>query len=337
LLHEIPATGVFNQKIRFSERFWDTSFCLEKFFNSQDYLFFMAKKKSVKKRHPITNAIVWIIKNIFIAVFWLIKLVILGVFYAIKYLIAFFVWFFEGFRSEKKEQSHKEAKEKFSKFILGKAHYSPLETEKVFKGSFIEFENRIFNQSLIITIVGRRGSGKSALGFRLLENIHAKAKRPCFALGVKQSVLPSWIKSINSIEEAEDSGVILVDEGAVAFGSRKSMTKVNKQLSDLLATARHKDLTLILITQNTGMIDKSVLNLTDIIIVKEGSLLQQKMERNVMKNLYETAMKRFSKIPAGKRNAFFYVFDSLFEAMCKSDLPSFWSEKISKSRKKIKK
>ena len=295
----------------------------------------MAKKKQKKrkkKKHPITNAIIWLIKNIFTAIFWLIKLIILGIVYAIKYLITFFAWLFKAFKSGKKEIKSK-SKEKPSKSVPGKAHYSSIDGEKVFKGSFIEFENRIFNQSLIMTIVGRRGSGKSALGFRILENIHAKARRPCFALGVKQSILPSWIKSLNSVEEAEDNGVILVDEGAVTFGSRKSMSKVNKQLADLLATARHKDLTLILITQNTGMIDKNVLNLTDVIMIKEGSLLQQKMERSVMKNLYETAMKSFSKISPGERVAYFFVFDSVFEAFCSFSLPSFWSEKVSKSRK----
>ena len=65
------------------------------------------------------------------------------------------------------------------------------------------------------------------------------------------------------------------------------MSKQNKELADLLAIARHKDLTLILVTQNTGMIDKNVLNLTDAVLVKEGSLLQQKMERSVMKEFYE--------------------------------------------------
>ncbi len=166
----------------------------------------------------------------------------------------------------------------------------------------------------------------------MLENIHSKTKRPCFALGVKQNILPNWINTINSIEEAKDSGVILVDEGAVAFSSRKSMSKQNKELADLLAIARHKDLTLILVTQNTGMIDKTVLNLTDVIMVKEGSLLQQKMERSVMKNLYETATKKFNKIPVSQRNAHFYLFDSTTEAFCNTVLPSFWSDKVSKSR-----
>ncbi len=289
----------------------------------------MARKRRKKK-----NMFVWFIASIFDALLWLVKIIALGLFYAAKYVIKAFVWLFNklfsGFKSETKTKT-KKVKETGLKVP---AVFSALNIAANIKGNFKEFEKRLLNQSLIMTVVGRRGSGKSALGFRLLENIHSKTKRPCFALGVKQAILPNWIDSISSIDEAADSGVILVDEGAVTFSSRKSMSKQNKELSDLLAIARHKDLTLILVTQNTGMIDKTVLNLTDVIMVKEGSLLQQKMERNVMKDLYQTATKKFNQTPVSQRNAHFYLFDSTTEAFCNTVLPSFWSDKVSKSRGK---
>src|SRR3989344_2061413 len=67
------------------------------------------------------------------------------------------------------------------------ALYTPFSVQDIVKGSFDSFEERLLSDSLIMAVVGRRGSGKSALGFRLLENIHAKAKRPVFVLGVKES------------------------------------------------------------------------------------------------------------------------------------------------------
>jgi len=200
------------------------------------------------------------------------------------------------------------------------------------EGASEDFEERLFNESLILAIAGRRGSGKSALGFRLLENIHAKAKRPCFALGVKQSALPSWIKSIEELQQVKNKGVVLVDEGAIAFGSRESMSKKNRVLGDLLAIARHKDLTLLFITQNTGMIDKNVLNLCDTIVLKEGSLLQEKMERSVIRDLYKKANEHISKIPSKDRKPYCYIFDADFEGLIKISLPSFWSTKVSKNQ-----
>jgi len=212
------------------------------------------------------------------------------------------------------------------------ASYLALEGSSTEKGSIGDFEDRLRTESLILAIAGRRGSGKSVLGFRLLENIKAKSKRPCFALDVKQSVLPSWIKSIENISDVSNHGVVLVDEGAISFGSRQSMTKKNKDLGEFLAIARHKDLTLIFITQNTGMIDKNVLNLCDTIILKEGSLLQEKMERSVMRDLYQTANKKLSEIPSKDRKPYCYIFDAEFEGLVKASLPSFWSTKVSKSR-----
>ncbi|MBS3124944.1 hypothetical protein J4211_01670 [Candidatus Woesearchaeota archaeon] len=138
--------------------------------------------------------------------------------------------------------------------------------------------------------------------------------------------------TIEDINQVENQGIVLVDEGAISFGARNSMSKKNKGLAELLAVARHKDLTLIFITQNTGMIDKNVLNLCDTIMLKEGSLLQEKMERSVMKDLYTTANKAIAQTALEDRKSFFYVFDAEFEGLAKASLPSFWSISVSKNQ-----
>jgi len=198
-------------------------------------------------------------------------------------------------------------------------------------GDYEDAEKSIYNDSLIMLIFGKRGSGKSALGFRLLENIYEKTERGCYALGLRQSLLPKWIESIDDVEEAKNGGVILVDEGAIAFGSRESMSKNNRELVKLMAIARHKDLTLMFITQNTGLIDKNVLKLVDVLLVKEGSLLQSEMERPEIKKFYEKSEKAFKGLD-GNRKSFVYFVDSDFEGVISFSLPSFWGSGISKSR-----
>jgi hypothetical protein len=194
-------------------------------------------------------------------------------------------------------------------------------------GDFNTFYDRLSKDSSIVLIAGKRGSGKSALAFRLLENIHSKNKRPVSSLDVKASVMPSWIGNVDSLDEVKNNSIVLVDEGAIAFGARDSMSKKNKKLGELLAIARHKNLTLLLITQNTGMIDKNVLNLCDTVIVKQGSLLQQKMERKALKDLFVTANKALTSDKSQ-----FYVFDNDFEGVLSASLPSFWSDDISKNK-----
>ena len=85
------------------------------------------------------------------------------------------------------------------------------------------------------------------------------------------------------------------------------------------------------ITQNTGMIDKNVLNLTDVIIAKQGSLLQKKMERPVVRDMVEKADRAIKSVEKSERVAHCYIFSDDFEGLCHVSLPSFWSTKISKS------
>ena len=200
-------------------------------------------------------------------------------------------------------------------------------------GDYGPVEQKLLNDSIIALIFGKRGSGKSALGFRILENIHGKTKRNCYVLGIGQTVMPHWIKTIENIKDVSNGSIILVDEGAIAFGSRESMSSKNRALSQILAIARHKNLTVLFITQNTGMIDKNILKLADMLLIKEGSLLQLEMERAEIKKFYEKAKKSFSNLE-GERRQYAYLLDSDFEGVISHSLPSFWSTSLSKNRAK---
>ncbi len=199
-------------------------------------------------------------------------------------------------------------------------------------GDYERFSESLLVKSQIILVFGKRGSGKSALGFRILENIHSKTNRKCFALGVDQSRLPRWIKQAENLDDTATGGVVLVDEGAVTFASRESMRSSHIELGKMLAVARHKDISVIFITQNTGMIDKNVLNLADAVLIKETSLLQKQMERPAVRSLIEKADAAIKLLPAGERVSRAYVLSDDFEGLTNISLPSFWTERLSKSR-----
>lgn len=216
-----------------------------------------------------------------------------------------------------------------------KAMFDPLQILEEISGDYKVSEKRIHEDSMISLIFGKRGSGKSALGFRLLENIHHKTGRRCFVLGVDQENMPEWISPIENIDEAPQGSAVLVDEGAIAFNARESMSKANKGLAGILAIARHKNLTVFFITQNTGMIDKNVLKLSDMLLVKQGSLLQLEMERPEIRKFYEKAELSFKKLDGDKRQ-YVYVIDGDFEGALSHSLPSFWTESLSKNQSEEK-
>lgn len=201
------------------------------------------------------------------------------------------------------------------------------EVKKRVSGEYADFKKRLKNSSLIILITGKRGSGKTALGFKFLDLLGGKKKT--YYLG--EGKLPWFIKKVSDIKDVKNDSVLLVDEAAITYSSRQSMKKSNKALSEIMVIARHKNLTLIIITQNSAMIDLNIIRLTDTLIFKEPSLLQSRFERKSISDLFKKADEAFKKMDAKERIKYFYVIDDEFEGMLESNLPEFWSEKISKS------
>ena len=201
----------------------------------------------------------------------------------------------------------------FKKVKKPKEPFVPFEIAETKKGNYDEFNKKLVKSSLILLIVGKRGS------------------RKCYTLGYENVKLPRWIKKVDVLEKIPNNSIALIDEGAVTFFSREAMKNPNKALSKLMAIARHKNLTLILITQSSALIDLNVLRLADTLLLKEPSLLQAKFERKAIKEMYEKVSPLFKDKENKKQYA--YIFDDEFEGLIKFNLPYFWNEGISKSFK----
>lgn len=279
----------------------------------------MAKKGKVKEN----DSLAWL-KYLSIGVIKIFEIVASGIIDIFRFFKKMFA------RKTKKEETNaatvkeKTASKEFAKF-------EAFTVAKKLKGNYEIFEEKVMNESLIVLIFGKRGSGKSSLGFKMLENIRAKTQRKCFVLGVSSNI-PSWIKSVDSVENVPEDGVILIDEGAISFAARDSMSAKNKMLTKIMAVARHKNLSLIFITQNTGFIDKNILALTDSLMIKEGSLLQIEMERPEVRKFYEKSEEQL-KEATGNKKKYVYVINGDFEGVISYNLPSFWSENLSKNKK----
>lgn len=256
-----------------------------------------------------------------------------GVFYACKggYITArFFVRL--GRRGARKSAEKKEAKRVEKVRPKVEASYTPLKEIKKIAGDVSRFESHLLKKdSLIGIILGARGSGKSAMGMKLLENFQSRSRKNAYAMGFRREDLPSWINVVENVSQIENDSVVLIDEGGIAFSSRKSMSDANQLLSELLMIARHKNLTILFITQNSSNIEVNVLRQADFLLMKPSSLLQKDFERKKIKDIYEKIAEDFEEMGADPGLA--YIHSDRFQGFVSNELPSFWSQKVSKSFK----
>lgn len=216
------------------------------------------------------------------------------------------------------------------------AAYVEINAVNVVDGSLEGFEEKLLNsKSTVGLIIGARGSGKSALGLRILENVHAKTNRKVCAMGFGEGSLPRWVKVIGNAEDIENGSFVLVDEGGIIFSSRDSMSDANKLLSNLLLIARHKDLSVLFISQNSANLEVNAIRQADYLLLRKPSLLQKDFERKKIREVYEQAERNFRESGVDVAKATF-VYSDEFRGIVENALPSFWSEEVSKSFKKFK-
>jgi len=126
-------------------------------------------------------------------------------------------------------------------------------------------------KSKIIYIVGGRGQGKTVLAFWIVEQIHLiDLLYPIYIVGegiIKQ--FPAWINCCENIKDVPNGAFVILDEASIRYSAREFYKEANMLLGKLLAIARHKDLSIIFITQHTGLIDINILRLRDIILWKK--------------------------------------------------------------------
>lgn len=279
----------------------------------------MAKKR--KKKGVFNFVFNVVFYNIFRGLYWLLKQTVLGVYKAIKFT----------FNSLKKKKEQVILSEKQPK---SRPEYEKFSELKNLKGNFEDFEkNLLHKKSLIGIILGARGTGKSAIGLKILENIKSKKDRKLYAMGFKPETLPGWITPINDTNEIEEGSFVLMDEGGIRFSSRKAMSEANKILTELLLISRHKDLSILFISQNSANIEINTLRQADYLIMKPSSLLQKDFERKKIKEVYDDVKDDFEELKG--KIGLTYIYSEDYRGFISNPLPSFWTEKTSKAFSKV--
>lgn len=230
-------------------------------------------------------------------------------------------------KKAKEGAKKKSVEEKRGRIGAVYSEFRVIETEM---GDYTEWSEKLFkSDSKIGVILGARGSGKSALGIKILENAYAEYKKKCYAIGFREEEMPSWIKVVSDISKIGNDAFVLIDEGGILYNARDFMSNANKILSDLILIARHKNLSIVFISQNSSNLEINVLRQADFLALKPSSLLQKEFERKIIQKIYDNVDEQFKNLE--NEPGATYIYAGNFKGFVSNPLPSFWGIKISKS------
>jgi len=183
----------------------------------------------------------------------------------------------------------------------------------------------------IVIILGKRGSGKSALGYKLLEYLRYTATPYVVALPSEaRKLLPDWIGMAARLEDIPPKAVVLVDEANISYHARSSMAAKAKAMSQLVNLSRQREQTLVFVSQEARQLDKNIASSANVIILKDLGILQVEFDRREFNKIATEARQAFSTITGDKRKwGYVYSPDNNFMGLVESSLPTFWSEKLS--------
>lgn len=259
--------------------------------------------------------------------FW--KYLGMGLWFVIKipyYIVKGILYLIKKISKKNKEHEIKKKRQSMS------SKYEEFKILKVDSGEYKTWEEKVYqSDSQIGIVLGARGSGKTAFGVKFLENYHAKNNKKCFTMGFNENDLPSWVESVSDVSKIENNSFLLIDEGGILFSSRSSMSSANKLLSQLMLIARHKNISILFISQNSSNLEINILRQADFLCLRTSSLLQRDFERKIVQKIYDETKDSFKKFSSDK--GLTYIYSEIFRGFVSNSLPSFWKEGLSKGFK----
>ena len=183
----------------------------------------------------------------------------------------------------------------------------------------------------VVLILGGRGSGKSALGYRQLE-LHRYSLTP-YVVGLSkqgQKLLPDWIGVVECLEDLPSKSIALVDEAYLWYHSRESLSSASRDMSRILNLSRQKEQTIIFVSQEARQIDRNIVSSANVLIFKELGMLQLEFDRKELSRLVTKAKQALETIEADRRGwSYVYSPDAGFEGLLENSLPTFWNKNLS--------
>ena len=185
----------------------------------------------------------------------------------------------------------------------------------------------------VILVLGKRGSGKSALGYRLLELFRNQAVP--YVVGLPQSarkLRPDWIGCANSLEDVPSKAVVLLDESYIKYHARDSMSDEGRTIGQMVNLSRQRAQTLIFIVQEARQLDVNAISQADVIAVKELSEISRDFERRELKRFTDKARTAFAGAKGNRQRWTWVYSEAAGEAgLVENELASYWKPALSRA------
>jgi len=189
-------------------------------------------------------------------------------------------------------------------------------------------------KSKIAMIIGARGSGKTATGFWISENLYNFDKMPVYYVGegINKKVIPEWCHVVGKMKDVPEGCLAIVDEAALQYAARESWRVNSIMLGKQLATARHHGISVLFITQHSRLADINIRRLTDCFLWKISNSYELTLGIDTTKDKFWNFVRNHLRPRAKNECLFEYPAKHLFIKFTHK-LPDCWSDELSRSWK----
>jgi len=192
--------------------------------------------------------------------------------------------------------------------------------------------HNVIRHPAVVVIVGKRGGGKSALAYRLLELFrYSLSPYLVGAPSEARKLLPDWIGLAPSLEELPAKSIALVDEAYLHYHARRSMAQESTTMSQLLNLSRQREQTLVFVTQEARQMDRNIASAASVVVFKDLGILQLEFDRRELRKIATEAQQAFASVGGDKQRwSYVYSPDADFIGLLQNSLPSFWKPSLSR-------